>query len=157
MNSIDLVRLFERGAPAQKLWALVLLLAIRDGATRVWFDPAQGDNRLGYEIGGVEKAMVPPPEFVRPSLLKVIGNLMRRRSAWGIIAWLFAGRAARSATVEDSFVAQIGEHGVTVTAVLDRARSRVILRLSPETGAVAVARAALESCLNSDKRKHLRG
>ena len=155
MNTIDLVRLFKhkRGSPAQRLWAMVLLLAVKDGAARVWYDPAKGDSRLGYEIGGVEYDLVPPPELIQTQLLKFVEKLLRRRSAWSLIARLFGGR---SPPLEGSFVAKFEGQRVTVSATLDLALSRVVLRLSPETRIAPAARAALERVLGNILPEDLR-
>lgn len=147
MNTIDLVRLYKRGSSAQRLWALVLLRAVKDGATEVWYDPDQGDSPLGYEIDGVKYDMVPPPEALQELLLQTVGDLLRPRSAWNLFAWLFSGAASRPVPVEGIFVAKVGVHGVTVSVFSNQERSRVVLRLSPETLAAPVARAALESVL----------
>jgi hypothetical protein len=157
MNTFDLIPLDEKGSPVQKLWALVLLLAIKDRATRVWYDPALGDSRFGYEISGVEHTLVPPPEHLQALLVKAIRNLLRRRTVRGLIAWLLGGTVGQSASVEDFFLAKVGGYEVMVAATLNLPRSRVVLQLSPETGAVAAAHAALESYLNRDRPTKLRG
>jgi len=156
MNTIDLVRLYERGSSAQKLWALVLLLAVRDGATRVWYDPAQGERRLGYEIDGVEAAMVPPPEHLQAKLLQAVGKLIRYRSVWRFISWLFGGSAHRSAPLEGTFVAKVGGYGIPVTATFDMVLSRVVLRLSPETSAAPDAQNAIEFVFRNTPEADLR-
>lgn len=156
MNTIDLARLYERGSPTEKLWAIVLLLAIRDGATRVWYDPDQGDRRLGYEIDGEEYDMVPPPEQMQAKLLRSVENLIRSRYLWRCFSRLFGGSARRSAPQEGTFVAKIGEHGILISANLDKGLSRVVLRLSPEARAVPAAQAALEHVFRNSPATDLR-
>jgi hypothetical protein len=150
MNPFELIPLDEQGSPLPKLWALVLLLAIRDGATRVWYDPALGDSQLGYETGGVEIALVPPPQHLQAPLVDEMRRLLHRRGVRGFVARLLGAAVGRSAAGENSFVAKAGEREVTVTATLDLLRSRVVLRLSPDTGAAEAARAALESYVTCD-------
>lgn len=145
MNTIDLVRLYKRGTPAQKLWTVVLLLAVKDGATRVWYDPAKGESRLGYEIGDVEHAMVPPPKHIEAELTKMAENLVRRRSALGFLAGFFGGSTVRSSPLEGSFVAKFEGQRVTVSATVDLVGSCVMLRPLPESSAAPAAHAVLKS------------
>ena len=150
MNTIDLERLCERGSPAQKLWALVLLLAIKDGATRVWYDPARGDFRLGYEIGGVSYAVVPPPESLEALLANTMADLLHRRSGRNLLGRLLGGPSGPSAPAEDWFVAGVGGHGVAMAATLDLPRSRVILRIPLPAEVEAAAFAALDHFMKTD-------
>jgi hypothetical protein len=131
MNTIDLIRLYERGSPAQKLWAIVLLLAVKDGATRVWYDPSRGDSRLGYEVGGVEYAMVPPPEILQALLPEVVGHLMYRRTVKGFIARLFAGAAGRLASVEGTFVVKVRRHRGVGGEGVARVKERMTMSRDP--------------------------
>ncbi|HTU21890.1 MAG TPA: hypothetical protein VMG10_27880, partial [Gemmataceae bacterium] len=89
-----------------------------------------------------------PPEFMEAKLLQAIGNLMRYRSVWRFISWLFGGSARRSAPLEGSFAAKVGGHAVPISVTLDLHCSRVVLRLSPESLAASAACDALESLLS---------
>ena len=153
MNTIDLVRLAQQGSPVQRLWALVFLFAIRDGATRVWYDRAKGESRLGYEIDGVEYDMVPPPEFIEAELLQAMGKLMRRRSVGRFISRLFGGSAGRTMPLEGAFVVMVGGHGVMVSTTLDLPCARMVLQLSRDASAAPAAHDALESNLRKSPRQ----
>lgn len=152
MNTIDLVRLAERGSEAQKLWALVLLLAIRDEATRVWYDPALGEDQLGYEIGCRTYAMVPPPKQLEALLPRAVASLLRHWSAWDLMARLFSGALRRPVLVEGTCDLQVGQQEVTMTATVELTRARVLLQLSPEGVAAQDARTALECVLERYRR-----
>lgn len=156
MKTIDLERLYERGSPAQKLWAVVLLLSVKDGATRVWYDPAQGDRQLGYEIDGVQYSMAPPPALLRATLLQVMEKLLRWRSVRRLIFWLFGGSTSRSARLEGTFVAKVGGEGVTVSAIVDVPQSRVVLRLPRDPSAGRAAQVALERVFRNSPLESLR-
>lgn len=156
MKTIDLICLYERGSPAQKLWAVVLLLAVKDGATTVCYDPAQGEKQLSYEIGGIEYALAPPPEHLKTLLPKVVGNWLCKRSAWRLISWLFASSASQLVPMEGMFAAVFNGQRVIVSAAVDKESSRVVFRLFPETSAVPAARNALEFVLRKTPEVDLR-
>src|SRR5206468_1844403 len=137
--------------PAERLWAVVLLLAVKDGASRVWYDPARGDRRLGYEIRGREYAMVPPPLSMQALLPLAIRNLSRGRSTFGFMGRLFGRRADLPTTVEAAFMASVGGHGITVSAALDPEWRSVILRLSADAQAALPARDALEAIVTKHR------
>jgi hypothetical protein len=152
MNTVDLVRLVKHRSDVHQLWALVLLLSIKDGATRVWYDPAQDDNQLGYEVGGVEYAMVPPPLSLRPLIPKALAGLLRERSVWHLFVSLMRSAFRRLAPVEGRCMLKIEQHAVTMSATVEPAWSRVVLRLSPDAAAAEAAGVALESYLKSHPR-----
>ncbi|HSV26955.1 MAG TPA: GspE/PulE family protein, partial [Sedimentisphaerales bacterium] len=62
----------------KKLLNLVLLQAIRDGASDIHFEPFEKEYKMRYRIDGVLYEMVPPPKHVAVALssrLKVMANL----------------------------------------------------------------------------------
>jgi type IV pilus assembly protein PilB len=79
-QSIDLESLKELAdsSGVKKLLNLVLLQAIRDGASDIHFEPFEKEYKMRYRIDGVLYEMVPPPKHVAVALssrLKVMANL----------------------------------------------------------------------------------
>ncbi len=79
-QSIDLESLKElaESGGVKKLLNLVLLQAIRDGASDIHFEPFEKEYKMRYRIDGVLYEMVPPPKHVAVALssrLKVMANL----------------------------------------------------------------------------------
>jgi type IV pilus assembly protein PilB len=79
-QSIDLESLKELAdsSGVKKLLNLVLLQAIREGASDIHFEPFEKEYKMRYRIDGVLYEMVPPPKHVAVALssrLKVMANL----------------------------------------------------------------------------------
>jgi type IV pilus assembly protein PilB len=77
---IDLtsVEALAESAPVRKLLNMVLLLAIRDGASDIHFEPFEHDFRIRLKADGVLQEMVPPPRhlaFAITTRIKVMANL----------------------------------------------------------------------------------
>ena len=129
-----------------RLLILVLLLAVKDGATAVCYDPRRGDRALTYVINGTEYEMVPPPEERAAEIGKAARRLFLPRPWWrAVVDWL---RGAARAT-EGTLAAKAGARQVLLTVSVDAARPRVVIRLSPDPAASAAAGAALQSCLSA--------
>ena len=65
-------------APVRKLLNMVLLLAIRDGASDIHFEPFEHEFRIRLKADGVLQEMVPPPKhlaFAITTRIKVMANL----------------------------------------------------------------------------------
>ena len=65
-------------APVRKLLNMVLLLAIRDGASDIHFEPFEQEFRIRLKSEGVLQEMVPPPKhlaFAITTRIKVMANL----------------------------------------------------------------------------------
>ena len=65
-------------APVRKLLNMVLLLAIRDGASDIHFEPFESEFRIRLKAEGVLQEMVPPPKhlsFAITTRIKVMANL----------------------------------------------------------------------------------
>jgi type IV pilus assembly protein PilB len=79
-GSIDLDTLEELvdAAPVRKLLNMVLLLAIRDKASDIHFEPFEDEFKMRYRVDGVMYELVPPPRHLAPAItsrIKVMANL----------------------------------------------------------------------------------
>ncbi len=79
-NSIDLasVEAMADSAPVRKLLNMVLLLAIKDHASDLHFEPFEDEFRIRIKADGVLYEMVPPPRhlaFAITTRIKVMANL----------------------------------------------------------------------------------
>jgi type IV pilus assembly protein PilB len=77
---IDLtsVEALAESAPVRKLLNMVLLMAIRDGASDIHFEPFEREFRIRLKADGVLQEMVPPPKhlaFAITTRIKVMANL----------------------------------------------------------------------------------
>jgi type IV pilus assembly protein PilB len=79
-NTIDLEAIEEmaEAAPVRKLLNMVLLLAIKDKASDVHFEPFEEEYKMRYRVDGVLYELVPPPRHLAPAIasrIKVMANL----------------------------------------------------------------------------------
>jgi type IV pilus assembly protein PilB len=79
-TSIDLDDLTEmaNSAPVRKLINMVLLMAIRDHASDIHFEPFEDEYKMRYKCDGVLYEMVPPPRHLAAAIssrIKVMSNL----------------------------------------------------------------------------------
>jgi type IV pilus assembly protein PilB len=79
-TSIDLESLMEiqDAAPVRKLINMVLLLAIKDQASDIHFEPFEEEYKMRYRCDGVLYEMVPPPRHLAMAIasrIKVMSNL----------------------------------------------------------------------------------
>src|SRR5438552_11686253 len=79
-TSIDLEHLEELAdaAPVRKLINMVFLLAIRDHASDIHFEPFEDEFKMRYRCGGTLYEMVPPPRHLAKAIacrIKVMANL----------------------------------------------------------------------------------
>ncbi len=79
-SSIDLESLMEmqEAAPVRKLLNMVMLLAIKDRASDIHFEPFEDEYKLRYRCDGVMYEMVPPPRHLAMAIssrIKVMSNL----------------------------------------------------------------------------------
>lgn len=79
-NTIDLEAIEEMAdaAPVRKLLNMVLLLAIRDKASDIHFEPFEEEYKMRYRVDGVLYELVPPPRHLAPAIssrIKVMANL----------------------------------------------------------------------------------
>ncbi|MFM9194176.1 MAG: GspE/PulE family protein, partial [Planctomycetia bacterium] len=77
---IDLtsVEALAESAPVRKLLNLVLLMAIRDGASDIHFEPFEHEFRIRLKADGMLQEMVPPPKhlaFAITTRIKVMASL----------------------------------------------------------------------------------
>jgi type IV pilus assembly protein PilB len=79
-TSIDLESLMEiqDAAPVRKLLNMVMLLAIKDHASDIHFEPFEDEYKMRYKCDGVMYEMVPPPRHLANAIssrIKVMANL----------------------------------------------------------------------------------
>lgn len=79
-QSIDMADLIEMAseAPVRKLINMVFLLAIRDKASDIHFEPFEDEYKMRYRCDGVLYEMVPPPRHLATAIssrIKVMSNL----------------------------------------------------------------------------------
>jgi type IV pilus assembly protein PilB len=79
-TSIDLASLAEiaDAAPVRKLINMVFLLAIKDKASDIHFEPFEEEYKMRYRCDGVLYEMVPPPRHLATAIasrIKVMANL----------------------------------------------------------------------------------
>jgi type IV pilus assembly protein PilB len=79
-TSIDLDKLIEEAdtAPVRKLLNMVMLLAIKDRASDIHFEPFEDEYKLRYRCDGIMYEMVPPPRHLANAIatrIKVMSNL----------------------------------------------------------------------------------
>jgi type IV pilus assembly protein PilB len=79
-TSIDIAAMEEmaNAAPVRKLINMVLLMAIRDHASDVHFEPFEDEYKMRYRCDGVLYEMVPPPRHLATAIasrIKVMANL----------------------------------------------------------------------------------
>ena len=78
ITDLTSVEALAESAPVRKLLNMVLLLAIRDGASDIHFEPFETEFRIRLKADGVLQEMVPPPKhlaFAITTRIKVMANL----------------------------------------------------------------------------------
>ena len=78
VTDLTSVEALAESAPVRKLLNMVLLLAIRDGASDIHFEPFETEFRIRLKADGVLQEMVPPPKhlaFAITTRIKVMANL----------------------------------------------------------------------------------
>ncbi|MEY4612122.1 MAG: hypothetical protein RL179_95 [Planctomycetota bacterium] len=79
-TSIDLETLMEQAdsAPVRRLINMVFLMAIRDQASDIHFEPFEDDYKMRYKCDGVLFELPPPPKYLANAIssrIKVMANL----------------------------------------------------------------------------------
>src|SRR5205807_2529629 len=79
-TSLDLEDMMEmaEAAPVRKLINMVFLLAIKDKASDIHFEPFEDEYKMRYRCDGVLYEMVPPPRHLATAIssrIKVMSNL----------------------------------------------------------------------------------
>jgi len=79
-NTVDLEAIEEmaEAAPVRKLLNMVMLLAIKDKASDVHFEPFEEEYKMRYRVDGVLYELVPPPRHLASAIasrIKVMANL----------------------------------------------------------------------------------
>jgi type IV pilus assembly protein PilB len=78
VTDLTSVEALAESAPVRKLLNMVLLLAIRDGASDIHFEPFETEFRIRLRADGLLQEMVPPPKhlaFAITTRIKVMANL----------------------------------------------------------------------------------
>jgi len=78
VTDLTSVEALAESAPVRKLLNMVLLLAIRDGASDIHFEPFETEFRIRLKADGVLQEMVPPPKhlaFAITTRIKGMANL----------------------------------------------------------------------------------
>ncbi len=89
-------------APVRKLLNMVLLLAIKDKASDIHFEPFEDEYKMRYRVDGILYELVPPPRHLAPAIasrIKVMANLdiaERRLPQDGRSSWTSAATASTS-------------------------------------------------------------
>jgi type II secretory ATPase GspE/PulE/Tfp pilus assembly ATPase PilB-like protein len=63
---------------ARMLWSMVLLLAVKDMATVVRFEPFRGKRSLMYRVNGLYHDLMSPPREMADELIGTIDTLIRQ-------------------------------------------------------------------------------
>lgn len=79
VTTVDLARLIASNRVALKFWGMVILLALRDRASEVRYEPSRGDRSLTYRVDGMDRDMVPPPLHMVQELLEALLEVSRPR------------------------------------------------------------------------------
>jgi type IV pilus assembly protein PilB len=77
-HDLTSVEALAESAPVRKLLNMVLLMAIRDGASDIHFEPFEHEFQIRLKADGVLQEMVPPPKhlaFAITTRIKVMANL----------------------------------------------------------------------------------
>src|SRR5262249_23750099 len=79
-NTVDLEAIEEmaEAAPVRKLLNMVLLLAIKDKASDIHFEPFEEEYKMRYRVDGILYELVPPPRHLAPAIasrINVMSNL----------------------------------------------------------------------------------
>jgi type IV pilus assembly protein PilB len=77
-HDLTSVEALAESAPVRKLLNMVMLMAIRDGASDIHFEPFEHDFQIRVKADGVLQEMVPPPKhlaFAITTRIKVMANL----------------------------------------------------------------------------------
>src|ERR1700678_598449 len=79
-NTIDLEAIEEmaEAAPVRKLLNMVLLLAIKEKASDIHFEPFEEEYKMRYRVDGILYELVPPPRHLAPAIasrIKVMSTL----------------------------------------------------------------------------------
>src|SRR5271166_2593643 len=132
-STIDLEAIEEmaEAAPVRKLLNMVLLLAIKDKASDIHFEPFEEEYKMRYRVDGILYELVPPPRHLAPAIasrIKVMSNLdiaERRLPQDGKIQLALGGNSVdiRVSTLPTMF----GES--VVLRILDRSVVHLDLRM----------------------------
>src|SRR5262249_40216953 len=86
LSDCDRDGISDHGRVARRIWSLVILLAIKDGAEEVRYEPSGEGRVLSYKIHGKEYELVPPPRFLAASLLEDMKAMSRWRGLRSLLA-----------------------------------------------------------------------
>src|SRR5271157_2259545 len=75
---VEAIEEMAEAAPVRKLLNMVLLLAIKDKASDIHFEPFEEEYKMRYRVDGILYELVPPPRHLAPAIasrIKVMSNL----------------------------------------------------------------------------------
>jgi hypothetical protein len=146
---IDDATAAEGLSPVRKLLYLVLLLAVKDRATEVRFEPASDRWELRYRVAGTVYDMVPPPRFLRIDAEAArLAGLRWWRHPWLALHALVARIRRRPCTLHAEVRLVIADHEVPVKVRIARpATANVVIELSENESAVEAAQRLLTDIL----------
>jgi len=146
----------ERGL---KLWSMVLLLAIRDMATVIRFEPHRGKRSLIYRVNGLYQDLMSPPLEMADELIEQIEDLIKfgesKRRLARLMRWLFERDGTVSTMVPKALVElKIGDQSVDaiVTVPLTKYGKSVIIYVVDSTENVKAHSAASRTATEFFKR-----
>lgn len=166
MNNIDLANLIRQAdiQPVRKLWAMVLMLALKDKASEVRYEPWRNKDTLRYRVGGVYYEMIPPPRSLASEMVKTILTLDQPpppllenwRTRWARMFRRWADSLdpplpAPSGCVE-YLLSNCGTINVRATPAADDEKwVGVVVQLHPNDQASDLARSLLEKLYRSSR------
>jgi hypothetical protein len=147
MVNIDLLNWAEKGHPPQWLWARAIILALKDGASQLCYDPAAGDKALTYRINENTYTMISPPVSLANELIAEIrGVAFARVSFFKYITGLW-----QKAALSDEFgkfSLTLDDKTINITVHSPSSKSMIILNFTPDKHVADSAQLLLERIRN---------
>lgn len=82
----------DHASAIRALWVMVFLVAIKDRASELRFEPERGEDCLRYRIGEELYPLAPPPMYHSPRLIRELYRLIRPNNLSSRLARLFNPR-----------------------------------------------------------------
>jgi hypothetical protein len=107
---IGVVEKLDPAKPGQRsrvLWSMVLLLAVKDMATVVRYEPFRGRRSLVYRVNGLYQDLMSPPRDMAEDLISAIESLIERgrlQRKWPLARWLGSWRKNDDPTTPRSLI-----------------------------------------------------
>jgi hypothetical protein len=137
------------GERARKLWSMVLLLAVKDLATVVRYEPNRGERSLSYRVNGIYHDLVAPPVHMADILIdeieRMAGRVRPPRLLPGALRRLVRGQPGPADRLQKALVElKVGDQFVDAIVTIEptRAGRRVVVYLVDGTAVSETASAA---------------